>query len=231
MNAPAMHNLQHTDIADKPLSEQFDPLVDDRDDDPSVATTERRLIRLTLAACDLGARFARGNIDLDPGTWMLTARDLFDGKRGIDACQDLEPFMRCIIANGLNLSLDVTSQNLQVICNSFPQTSDLPPPDEGGTCLYICTVSGPNGHGRFYQAICAIADESEQNARAKLASRFGWGPAMSATILQGTDDPELSKVGKSARQLVGFLQVVAELSDAASPEQDLYLLEWEERDY
>lgn len=225
MTAPAMHNLQLTDMVDTPLSEQFDPLVDDRDDDPSVVTTERRLIRLTLAACDLGARFARGNIDLDPGSWMLTARDLFDGKRGIDACQDLEPFIRCIIANGLDLSLDVNSQDLQVICDSLLQTSDLISSNERGIRWYICAVSGLNGHGRFYQATCAIADQSEKNARAKLASRFGWETAMNATIWDGSDELGISNIGDSALQLAYFLQVASEFSGTSNSKQDFYLLE------
>ncbi len=83
-----------------------DPMMQDASTDEVVMTTRRRLLRLSILATEVGARFASEGISHDPAAWMLTPRSAFDGSRPIDACQDLRSFERAILLHGLGLGLD-----------------------------------------------------------------------------------------------------------------------------
>jgi hypothetical protein len=83
-----------------------DPMDRDEPSDEPVVTTRRRLLRLSILATEVGARFAREGIGHDPAAWMLTPRMAFGGARPIEACQDLHDFGRAILLHGLGLGLD-----------------------------------------------------------------------------------------------------------------------------
>lgn len=83
-----------------------DPMAPDEPTDALVTTTRRRLLRLSIVATEVGARFTSEGIGHDPAAWMLTPRDAFDGARAIDACQDLRGFERAVLLHGLGFGLD-----------------------------------------------------------------------------------------------------------------------------
>lgn len=83
-----------------------DPLDPDATADVLEPTSPRRLLRLAIAAADVGARFAREGLEHDPVAWMLTPRAVFEGLTPMDACQDLKHFKRSIAFHALSLGLD-----------------------------------------------------------------------------------------------------------------------------
>lgn len=83
-----------------------DPMDDDEAGDEIVLTTRRRLMRLSIISAEVGARFAREGVAHDPMAWMLAPRRVFDGRVGIEACQELRGFGRGIVLHGLGLGLD-----------------------------------------------------------------------------------------------------------------------------
>ncbi len=85
---------------------ECDPLDPDASADVFEPTSPRRLLRLAIAAADVGARFAREGLEHDPVAWMLTPRAVFEGLTPMDACQDLKHFRRSIALHALGLGLD-----------------------------------------------------------------------------------------------------------------------------
>lgn len=97
-----------------------DPLSPDRADDAVVVTTERRLLRLVVAAVDAAARFEREGAEHDPAAWMLTPRAMFGGRPAIEACQDLRGCLRATVLNGLSLGLDADPADLDDLLDETP---------------------------------------------------------------------------------------------------------------
>jgi hypothetical protein len=174
------------------------PLDEDDDRDIVIKTTERRLIRLTMTACDVGARFAREQIDVDPAAWMLAPRRLFDGERPIDACQNLMPFIQSVLLHGLSLGLDAEPEELAAVAErDVHGMSDQRPPKghprrrkASKVCLYSCVVEGSEGFGRWVQAFCAIIAPNEGTVRDLLRRRFGHELAQEASVRRGFDGTE-----------------------------------------
>lgn len=95
-----------TDAVATALKWECDPLDPDAPEDVSVTTSSRRMMRLAIAAADVGSRFAREGLQHDPVAWMLTPRLVFDGRTAMDACQDLRCFKRSVVLHALGLGLD-----------------------------------------------------------------------------------------------------------------------------
>ncbi len=94
-----------------------DPLDPDSPHDLPVIATRRRLIRLALVAAETGARFQREGVDHDPMAWMLTTRELFDGRDAIEAALELRHCNRAILLHGLGLGLDADPEMIDYLCD------------------------------------------------------------------------------------------------------------------
>ncbi|WP_206240473.1 hypothetical protein [Novosphingobium terrae] len=83
-----------------------DPLGDDQPTDPFYLTTRRGLYRVVTVAAEAGARFQREGCAIDPMSWMLTPRVMFDGANAIDACVSMPHFINALMLHGLGLGTD-----------------------------------------------------------------------------------------------------------------------------
>jgi hypothetical protein len=185
------------------LCDHVDPLNIDRECDPPVLTTERRLRRLTLVAADAGARFAREGISHDPMAWMLAPRMLFGGARPMDACQERKGFLQATLLHRLSLGLDAHPDLLELLLeddgaevglgdgsSSVPVhaiRSSVERPERPLT-FFSCTLEGAHERdGSRLQAYCGLFAESEKLARERLRIRWGVELAMGAVVTEGLD--------------------------------------------
>lgn len=84
----------------------LDPL-DDGHDEETIALTLRQIVRVTLVATEVGARFQREGIGTDPMAWMLAPRRAFDGVPPVEACVTQADCARAVLIHGLGLDLDI----------------------------------------------------------------------------------------------------------------------------
>ncbi len=94
---------------------RLDPLDDDDLRDRSLCLTERELLRLILVAAETGSRFQRENVAVDPVAWLLSPRQLFEGRSAFEACRELRPFKRAILLHGLSLGLDASAEAIDAL--------------------------------------------------------------------------------------------------------------------
>ena len=210
----------------------FDPLQPDEDSDMVIKTTERRLMRLTMLACDVGARFARDQIDVDPAVWMLNPRHIFLGKRPLEACQSLEPFIQGTILHAVSPNLDADPEDVVAMAQSElgggPAASSKPTKEKRRRSptlrLYSCCVEGSEGFGRHVQAYCAIIAPNESTVRDRLRRRFGLLLAREASVRRGFDGTDAfanALLSQAARQLL--MEMTADAVRKASKIADLYV--------
>lgn len=203
-----------------------DPLSEDRSTDKPIVTTERRLQRLAIVACDVGTRFAREGVNHDPVAWMLAPRTLFAGARALEACQDREAFLRATLLHGLALGLDADPDELDaLVADDDEDESDADRDEipcslggyEQGTRLYTCMIEGRFGiGGRHIQAFCAMVAADESVVRRRLNVRYGERLGEAAVVHDGFDD-----AGALARALLSPTVCRMLTAVAADPSGDL----------
>jgi hypothetical protein len=101
-----------SDDLPKPFSVD-DPLGFDEESDAAVVTTRRAITRVAFVAAETASRFQREGIEEDPMAWLTAPRKLFDGAAAIDACLDLDAFVRATIFHGLSLGLDAEPEDVE----------------------------------------------------------------------------------------------------------------------
>lgn len=173
-----------------------DPLGEDAPEDIALFTTERRLQRLAIVACDAGARFAREGLVHDPVAWMLAPRALFDGARALEACQGREAFIRATLLHGLSLGLDADPDELDALTSAGPDdeedgaVAEVAPMEpvvrDGPVRLYTCSIEGRLGSGgSCVQAFCAMVAADAEVVRRRLRVRYGERLADAAMVVEG----------------------------------------------
>lgn len=204
VNAAAWRFYEQDASIDGSLEIKIDPLAEDEVGDAPLFTTERRLQRLAIVACDTGARFAREGIKHDAAAWMLAPRELFGGARPIDACQGRGAFVRATLLHGLSLGLDADPAELDALLEQDDEVDALDPIEEvpsawpasdGTMRLFTCTVEGRFGSGgRCIQAFCAMVATNEAVVRRRLNLRYGERLGAAANVEEGFDaESELAK--------------------------------------
>ncbi|MBD8735365.1 hypothetical protein [Sphingomonas sp. CFBP 13706] len=169
-----------------------DPLDPDATADVFEPTSPRRLLRLAIAAADVGARFAREGLDHDPVAWMLTPRAVFEGLTPMDACQDLKHFKRSIVLHALGLGLDADPDAIDELLADGGNEHDIDESDVGDVDPGIETSSGSSvadgllarprlltawldvekGGGRLF-AFCAVVTSNPADLVERLIARYG----------------------------------------------------------
>lgn len=91
------------------------PFAEDDPADFPILTSERRLLRLVMCAADVAARFARENRAGDAAAWMRSPAPMFDFDRPLDACQELDGFVRATLLNGLQADLRASRADLDML--------------------------------------------------------------------------------------------------------------------
>ena len=121
-----------------------DPMGHDEEDDLIISTTRRAITRVALVAAETASRFARENINYDPMAWMMCPRRIFAGSAAIDACLELDSFVRATMLHGLSLGLDAEPEDIDslLIDDDFH--------GEGGAEMTAAFdyPSGPGSYGR-----------------------------------------------------------------------------------
>lgn len=81
-----------------------DPLDEDADGDCWFQISDRQLVRVALVAVEVGARFQRDALPIDPMTWLLTPRPSFGGRTPLEASLCRDRCLKMVIAHGLSAS-------------------------------------------------------------------------------------------------------------------------------
>jgi hypothetical protein len=170
----------------------LDPLGDDSPDDQFVLTTRRAICRVALVASETAGRFQRQKVKLDPMSWMLAPRKVFDGATAIDACLDRNECLRGILTHGLGLGLDVDRAAVDALMAPDDDNFDERESEYlygGGSTgaggrdrgrsgrstklrLYTATIADTNGNAMI-QAFHASVARSAAEVRGRLAVRLG----------------------------------------------------------
>lgn len=207
-----------------------DPLAEDRAEDRVVVTTDRGLVRLAVAASEVGARFAREGIAHDPAAWMLAPRAMFDGRAAIDACTELSHFHRNIVMHGLSLGLDAEPSELDKLLAHDPQegTADRADPDyarsadcrvwpavDGCRQLLTCWIDADRGGVRMF-AFCAMVTDDPSRLVERVVDRYGKAAADAAVFSSGFDASTPMACAMISESMADTLKLVE-----ASPESPL----------
>ena len=175
-----------------------DPLEPDAVGDEPVLTTTRRMLRLAIAAADVGVRFARDGLDQDPAAWMVARRDLFDGRTAMDACQELTGFNRSIVLHGLGLGLDAAADAIDDLLaddDAVPAVDDddVPAGSEGDAeprlprpRLLTCWVDRDEDATRLF-AFCAVVTDRPRDLVERVIGRYGAQAAAQGRYAVGFD--------------------------------------------
>ena len=109
---------QHTGIgvADRWM---LDPL-EHGEADETLTLTLRQIVRVTLVATEVGARFQRDGIAADPMAWMLAPRRAFADIPPIEACVTHDDCARAVLIHGLGLDLDLERAELDALMDDDP---------------------------------------------------------------------------------------------------------------
>ena len=83
--------------------------------DETVTLTLRQIVRVTLVATEVGARFQRDGIATDPMAWMLAPRRAFADIPPIEACVSHDDCARAVLIHGLGLDLDLERAELDAL--------------------------------------------------------------------------------------------------------------------
>ena len=170
-----------------------DPLSSDAVEDDVVVTSSRRLVRLAIAAVDVGARFERERVGHDAAAWMLTPRSAFDGRPAIEACQERRGYLRSVVMHGLSLGLDADPDDLDDLLDDQDDGGAepaAPGPLAGRTeshprllTAWCDDSDGPRPAIHF----CAMVTSDPRAFARRLVERFGPQAAGSAEIEVGFD--------------------------------------------
>ncbi len=103
----------------------LDPL-DDADDEETITLTLREVVRVTLVATEVGARFQRDGIRTDPMAWMLAPRRAFADLPPVEACITRSACARAVLIHGLGLDLNIAAHVLDALMDEeFEDTEEL----------------------------------------------------------------------------------------------------------
>ncbi|KQO58619.1 hypothetical protein [Sphingomonas sp. Leaf257] len=207
------------DVIKAPLSRwDIDPLEADAADDEVVVTTCRRLLRLSIAATEVGARFALDGMEHDPAAWMMTPRTVFDDRCPIDACQDLDAFNRNVVLHGLGLGLDADPSYVDDLLSdddtgdiNDPRMDDvvIPFPSSRKFKLLTCWVDAQVGDRRLL-AFCALVTDREDDLVERVADRFGTSAATTANYQVGFDQTTALATAMISPAMADMLLLVAQ---------------------
>lgn len=165
------------------------------------STSYQETARLVHVAAETGARFVRESVDQDPLDWMLTNRELFDGRAAIDACREEEGFRRAVLLHGLSVGLDAEPQVLAGIpasaCLSRETQRLLSPKqkavavrplhgDRSGLALYSGSIHAEQPRG-YIQIFCAAIVCGPEEFHRRLQLRYGLLLAEQARTQVGFD--------------------------------------------
>lgn len=204
----------------------IDPLEPDAADDEVVVTTCRRLLRLSIAATEVGARFALDGMTHDPAAWMMTPRTVFDDRCPIDACQDLNAFNRNVVLHGLGLGIDaepayvddlLADDGAIDIDDAEERRMDdvvVPFPSPRNPKLLTCWVDAQQDGGRLF-AFYALVTDREEDLVERVVGRFGTRTAMAASYHAGFDQTTALATAMISPAMADMLLLVAE--DPSSP--------------
>lgn len=173
----------------------IDPFAPDSPADQMVVTTERRLLRLSILAAEAALRMKRDGSRSGVESWLLEPLTLFENRRALDAGQELIPFMRGVLFNGLTIGSDIDPEVMDELIGEHGFADEEEPRAETptyhevgtrGARLFTCYIDGPSGtSGRRVRAIWALISSTEANVRKRLALRFGEAVANEAEVVQG----------------------------------------------
>lgn len=180
-----------------------DPLESDAAGDELVVTTTRRLLRLSIAATDVGARFTREGLRHDPAAWMIAPRMLFGGRAAIDACQELEHFHRAIVMHGVGMGVDARPEDVDALLvdrgrDDAAGVTDVPERghDAGARgvrsprCnLFTAWVDFDRPDGRLF-AFCAVVTDRAADLVDRVVGRYGADAAAQARYATGFNHSE-----------------------------------------
>lgn len=199
----------------------LDPLEADAADDEVVITTCRRLLRLSIAATEVGARFALDGMEHDPAAWMLAPRAIFNDRSPIDACQELDCFNRNVVLHGLGLGLDadpayvddLLSDDAAIdIADAEDRRMDhvvVPFPSPRKPELLTCWVDAQQDGGRLF-AFCALVTDREEDLVERVVGRFGTRAAMAASYHAGFDQTTSMATAMISPAMADMLLLVAQ---------------------
>ena len=117
-----------TDPAPKEQMVFADPLHEDLPGDEQVVTTRRALGRLALVASEVGSRFEREAIAIEPMAWMLAPRAALGGAAPIDACLTLDGCVSALVVHRLSLGMDPDREIVDMLRDDDDDDDD----DDGG---------------------------------------------------------------------------------------------------
>lgn len=196
----------------------IDPLGADSVGDEVVVTTCRRLLRLSIAATDVGGSFVRRGIEHDPAAWMVTPRTLFDGRFPIDACQDLEGFKRNAILHGLALGIDSEPSRIDELLSD--DDGEAEGVDDGyernvirfpvgrHRGLITCWVDVEEDGTRLLGFCALVTDDPAVMAR-RVIDRFGTGAAATADYRMGFDPTTALATTMLSTRMIDALRLAA----------------------
>lgn len=181
------------------------------------------IVRLLHVAAETGARFARERIGIDPLDWLLSRKQIFEGRSAAESCQHAEGFRRATVLHGLSLGLDVAPHvvmgipaheflNAPTRFRLFPGLPDRSDGTEsrpgGRVALYTCSISAELGTQQV-QVFCAMIARSRGEVRDRIRQRYGPLLGDEARVRIGFDWSEPLACAMVSDAMAHVLSVVA----------------------
>jgi hypothetical protein len=169
----------------------------DRGADVAMVASMRRIGRVAAVAAEVGARFAREGIEMDPVDWLRAPRAAFGGRSAIEACQSRTDFLRGMLAHGLSLDLDPDRATLDALLAKGDRRVAPRPTDMiGAEAVLRRSAQRPR---LFTATLTAVVDDAtlfmfkasitldRAAFEERLRRRVGWRLADRATVRPGYD--------------------------------------------
>jgi hypothetical protein len=214
-----------------------DPLDLDLPEDEEVITTRRALCRVATVAAEAGARFQREASPVDPMAWMLSPRQMFDGRSALEACVDRDHFVRAVVLHGLSLGVDADPSVFDWLAEGaeggeVPRLSR-PRRSRGGRkkttagpSLYCATIAFEGG-GVILQAFHASVARHPAEIVHRLRLRFGEDLVELTDVRQGFDPGSPLAIALVPGAIADLLRKVEQHSD--SPQYAAFSYDTEQR--
>lgn len=182
---------------------KIDPLDENTASDRIFQASDRSLVRLAVAATEVGARFEREGLEFDAAAWMMAPRELFDGRAAIEACMERAGFQRNLLLHGLQLGLDADPEAVDALLVDdheepveFHALDGVSNPDElaletdhstdPDPQLRTCWLNLEHGRVRIFAFLAVVSDRAEDIVE-RVIGRFGKDAAAAATFHVGFD--------------------------------------------
>lgn len=198
---------------------------------PSYCTLDPRLrpayeigaARLAHVAAEVGARFLRERIEIEPIEWLATPRRLFDGRSALTACSTSEGFRRAAALHGLGFGLDadpsvvmdvpshcfLSDAALSYLTAAPPRRPKVERRRNGPLSLYSCAISVELDDEQV-QIFCAMVARSPVEVRARLRRRYGPLLEDEAKVILGFDGSEPLACALVSDAMAHLLSLAAE---------------------